>query len=125
MVKQLTFPQTKKIIPPRPTIRSESVAYQIAKEIVETVNLDEVYWTADELNDRIFDVQHDIMENGNPADVFERLHRKSPFKTDEQRERVTAPYGWEGIDEHCRHIAGMIAEEKLVDAVDAWKERYS
>jgi len=124
MPKQLTFPQTKSIVPPRPTIQSERVAYEIAREIVVEVNLDDVYWNADELDDRIFDVQQEIMARGNPASVFDRLYHKQPFRTDEKRERVTAPYGWEGIDEHCRWIADEIAERKLTEATKAWEKRY-
>ena len=123
-MKQLIIPQANGIIPPRPTIRSDHVAYEIAKEIVIEVNLDEVYWTAEELDSRIFDVQQEIMARGKPAFVFERLYHKQPFRTDEKRERVTAPYGWEGIDEHSQWIAEEIAERKLTEATQAWEKRY-
>ena len=124
-MRQLILPQAKGIIPPRPTLQSERVAYKIAREIVIEVNLDEVYWTAEELDARIFDVQQEIITRGKPAFVFERLYHKQPFRTDEKRERVTAPYGWEGIDEHCQWIADEIAERKLAEAVESWNKRYA
>ena len=112
------------IRPPRPTIRDGVVSLRIAERLVREVNLDEFYWTAAELSDRVWDVQQEIMRHGNVPTVFHRLYRKQPFSTCEQRGRVTHPYGWDGIDEQCRTVGDDIAFDELAKAVKAWKERY-
>jgi len=122
-MKQLRFPAIKFCRPPKPTITSERVAEAIAKRIVAEVNLDECYWEADELEERILDVCGEIMRAGRPATVFSRLYRRQPLVND-RGDRGGHPYGWEGIDEHCRAIAGEIAEEELHAAVQWWKKRY-
>ena len=118
MQKQLRLPIPKSIRPPRPTIRDEAVALRIAERIVAEVNLDEFYWTAAELPDRIWDVQQEIMQCGRLATVFQRLHAS------EGPDVGGGKYGWEGIDEHCRNIADDIAVEEVAKAMKAWKERY-
>lgn len=108
MTKQLCLRGLK---PSRPTIQTKRVAEAIATRIVKEVNLDDFYWTPSELPDRIEDVTQEIMRCGNPATVFTRL-RKSRGATD--------PYGWEGINEHCRHIGDEIASEELQNAIDKY-----
>lgn len=119
--QQLCFPGLK---PSKPTIRTPRVAERIAKRIVAAVNLDEFYWESSEIPDRVFDVAQEIMCCGRPATVFGRLQRKSPPVTNAPRsERVCHPYGWEGIDEHCREIADEIETEELRRAIGEW-QRY-
>lgn len=120
-MKQKRF--DKMPIPPKPTIRTDYVAERIAKRIVEEVNLDEFYWTNNELPDRVWDVQQEIMREGKPATVFVRLEKRQPLLTCGGR-RVTHPYGWEGMDDHCRCCAPDIAREELQSAIDDWRERY-
>jgi hypothetical protein len=95
----------------------------IAKRIVEEVNLDEFYWEAHEIEDRILDVRDEIMRSGRPATVFSRLYDRQPPIND-RGDKAGEPYGWDGIDEHCRHIADQIAEEELQAAVKWWRETY-
>jgi hypothetical protein len=106
-----------------PTIRDETVARQIAKRIVATVNLDEFYWLAEEIDDRVLDVQWEIMRCGRPATVFSRLERRQPLASC-RGDRVTHPYGWEGIDEHCRNIGDEIAQSVLNEARKQYRDRY-
>jgi len=75
---QQVFPQTRHVHPPKPTIRSEHVARLVAERIVCEVNVDEFYWTRDEVPDRIADVAKEIMRCGRPATVFGRLWRQQP-----------------------------------------------
>jgi hypothetical protein len=106
------------IRPPKPTSRDEAVSLRIATRIVQEVNLDEFYWTAEELPDRIWDVQQEIMRSGYAKTVFARLHKA------EGPDVGGGKYGWEGIDEHCRAIGQDITWDELAKAVKAWKERY-
>lgn len=103
--------------PPRPTIRHERVAMKIAKRIISEVNLDDFYWKPSELPDIIEDVAFEIMRCGRPATVFGRLLSKQPLASC-NGERITHPYGWEGIDDHCRYIADDIAAEELQAAIE-------
>lgn len=109
--------------PDPPTIRTARVAHAIAARIVKAVNLDEFYWTFEELPERIADVEREIVRCGRPASVFERLHRQQPPVSD-GGERGGHPYGWEGIDEHCYHIADEIAAEELEKALCEYKRDY-
>lgn len=118
------LPGFENIRPPAPTIRDERVALAIARRIVAEVNLDDFYWATEEIPDRVFDVQQELIRGIVPADIFAALELKQPFISCERRERVLHPYGYEGIDEHCRHIANEIADQELETAVDAWRERY-
>lgn len=115
---QKCFPGLKPIVP---TIRTPSVARRIAERIVAAVNLDDFYWTPSEVPDRIEDVAAEIVRCGRPATVIDRLHRKSPWVSDERRERVTEPWGWDGINNHCRDIADGIAEEELDAAIERYR----
>lgn len=109
------------LMPPKPTIRNRTVAERIARRITEAVNLDNFYWTPDEMADRVADVEEEIMRCVRPASVFDRLHRKSPPVSDRPgSERITHPYGWEGISEHCHAIADDIAAEELDTAIGEW-----
>ena len=110
--------------PDPPTICTEDVALAIAKRLVSEVNLDDFYWSPEEINNRIWDVQQEIMRCGRPATVFSRLERRQPLASC-SGERVTHPYGWEGIDEHCRCIGAEIAEEELRCALDEYASRYA
>jgi len=67
--------------------------------------------------------QREIMRCGRPATVTGRLYRKQPLQ-DDNGEWVTHPWGWEGIDEHCRAIGDRIAKEELAKAMEKWEERY-
>lgn len=98
--------------PDPPTLRSRAVAEEIARRIVAEVNLDDFYWEKDELPDRIADVTEEIMGGGKVRTLFTRLHRKQPPYND-KGDLGGHPYGWEGIDEHCRHIADEIADGVL------------
>lgn len=118
MAKQLRLSIPKAIRPPKPTIRDQAVALKIAERIVSEVNLDDFYWTPDELPDRIWDVQHEIMRCGNVPTVFSRLHKA------EGPDVGGGKYGWEGIDEHCRHIGQEIADEEHGKAIAKWRRRY-
>lgn len=121
---QRRFPEMAKVVPPRPTIRTEAVALRIACEIIEEVNDDDFYWTKEEISDRVFDVQQEIMRAGRPATVFRRLYRKQhPINC--KGDRAGHPYGWEGIDEHCRIVADGIAETQLEAAIARYDERYT
>ena len=120
MAKQQCFPGLK---PPRPTIRTERVARRIAERIVKEVNLDDFYWTLEELPERIEDVTREIVRKSTPATVFKRLYRQQQPISD-KGERGAHPYGWEGIDEHCRHIAAEIATEELERAQAEWRRDY-
>ena len=120
---QLRLPIPKSCRSPRPTIRDPLVAERIAKRIVAEVNLDEFYWTAAELPDRIWDVTQEIILAGNPRTVFSRLYRKQP-PCSCSGERGGHPYGWEGIDEHCDVIADEIANDELFAARDEWHKRW-
>lgn len=120
-MKQLLFPGMPR--PPRPTIRSETVALAVARRIIAEVNLDEFYWAENEIPDRIFDVQHEIMRCGRPATVFVRLERQQNLAGC-TGERTTHPYGWNGIDERCRAMAPEIAKEELAAAIVDYESRY-
>lgn len=109
--------------PPRPTVQDEKVASRIAARIVEAVNLDEFYWTKEEVPDRIADVTQEIVLYGKPRGVFYRLWKKQPL-ADCSGRRGGHPYGWDGIDDHCRDIADEIAKEELERAVEEYRERY-
>lgn len=108
MPKQLCFRGLK---PTVPTLRTPSVARRIAERIVAEVNLDEFYWEADSLPDRIADVTEEIVAHGNPKTVMDRLRRKMP-------------HGWDAIVEHCRAIAGDIAREEVEKAVEEYRQHY-
>ncbi len=99
--------------PPVPTVQTEAVALAIATRIVTEVNMDEFYWTKGEVPDCVLDVQDEIMRHGEPKTVFFRLWQRGMSK-----------YGWEGIEEHCEHIAGDIADEELKKARLKYAKRY-
>ena len=120
MSKQTCLPGLN---PMPPTMRTPSVAHRIAERIVKEVNLDDFYWTPDELPERITDVAKEIVRVGRPGSVFSRLWKRQPPFNDDG-ERGGHPYGWEGIDEHCRHIAGEIAEEEVEAAVEKHRRNY-
>lgn len=125
MIKQQRFKSMKNLKPPRPTIREEKVATKIAERIIDEVNLDEFYWEGSEIEDRITDVAFEIMRCGRPATVFGRLYGIQPRVGDKEFGlRVTHPYGWEGIDDHCRAIADEIAAEELRSALAHYKNLY-
>lgn len=109
--------------PDPPTIHTASVAMRIAERIVKAVNLDDFYWCPEELPERIEDVATEIVRNGEPTTVFFRLHRKQAPISD-SGEKSTSPYGWEGIDEHCRAIATAIATEELASAMQQYRRDY-
>ena len=92
---------------------------RIAERIVSEVNLDEFYWTAEELPVRIWDVQQEIMRRGNVPMVFARLHKAEGLDVGGGK------YGWEGIDEHCRMIGQEIAGEEKAKAIVEWNRRYT
>jgi len=109
--------------PQRPTIRTPHVAEKIARRIVAAVNTDEFYWAADEIEDRVWDIQQELVRRGRPRTVFlrlEHLQRLGAYS----RDRVTRPYGWEGIDEHCRDIGDTIAATVLAKAITTWEREY-
>jgi hypothetical protein len=105
-----------------PTIRSRSVAVKVAKRIVKEVNLDDFYWAPEELPDRIADIADEIMRAGNPATVITRLHEKQPLP--DGGIRAGHPYGWGGIDEHCRAIGDEIAAEVVREANTEYRRDY-
>jgi len=117
MTMQLRLPIPKTIRPPKPSIRDEAVSLRIAERIVREVNLDEFYWTAEELPDRIFDVQQEIMRCGNVPTVFTRLHKA-------ENQDGGGKYGWDGIEDHCRQIGQDLADEEHGKAITEWKRRY-
>lgn len=123
-MRQPRFPCMKSCRPPKPTFTSERVATAIARRLVAEVNLDEFYWEADEIEERILDVRDEIMRAGRPTTVFTRLWKRQP-PVSCNGERGAHPYGWDGIDEHCRAIADGIAEEELQAAIKWWRERYA
>ena len=115
-VKQLRFPSMRKIKPSTLTIRDEKVALAIAQRIVKEVDPDNFYWQPSEIEDRIYDVQQEIMRVGRPATVFGRLvKRQSP---------LSCSYGWEGIEQDCRCTADAISDEELHKAREHYSERY-
>lgn len=117
-MKQKTFPGMR---PPRPTIRTRRVAERVAVRLVEAVNLDEFYWTREELPERIADVTEEIMRLGFPAAVFKRLHKQERNRLGDGGHN----YGWEGIHEHCGVIADDIACEELERAFVEWDRDYA
>jgi hypothetical protein len=123
MEKQLRFETMKSVRPPVPTIRTPDVAERIARRIIAEVNLDDFYWEPGEIEDRVYDVTQEIARCGRPANVFSRLYQRQPPFND-RGDRGGHPFGWEGIDEHCRHIADEIAEEELDAARKHYTERY-
>ena len=118
MQTQLRLPIPRTIRPTRPSIRDEAVARRIAERIVREVNMDDFYWTPEELPERIWDTQQEIMRAGNVPTVFTRLHKA------EGADAGGGKYGWEGIDEHCRHIGQEIADEEHDKAIAEWRSRY-
>jgi hypothetical protein len=110
--------------PKPPTIRSARVAAAIARRIVAAVNDDDFYWSPEDVPERIADVQREIMRCGRPAIVFLRLYSQQPFRTDGGGERVTDPYGWDGIHNHCSAIAAEIAAEEVEKAVTEYERQY-
>lgn len=106
---QTCFPGMR---PKRPTMRTRRVAEAIARRIVEEVNIDDFYWTREELPDRIADVAEEIMRRGPVQSIFYRLWKGQPPFDSSGR-----PYGWEGIDDHCNAIVHEIAHEELARAV--------
>ena len=120
MPKQICFPGLK---PPVPTMRTIRVVVAIARRIVEIVNLDDFYWESSEIPERITDVAAEIMRCGRPLSVFQRLHHQQPPISD-SGERGGHPYGWDGIDDHCRAIADDIAREEVEKAVAQHKLIY-
>ena len=103
--------------PPQPTLRTRAVAEEVARRIVVEVNLDDFYWTAEEVPERIADVAEEIMRVGLPATVFTRLYGK-------QSARSGHPYGWDGIGEHCGHIADDIVTDGVSKAVKDYHRDY-
>jgi predicted DNA-binding protein (UPF0278 family) len=104
-------------------MRTERVAKAIAARIVAEVNLDDFYWTPEEVPERIEDVTKEIVRCGRPASVFYRLWKQQHPISDSGL-RADDPYGWEGIDEHCRHIGNEIAREEVQKAVDQYERDY-
>jgi hypothetical protein len=107
--------------PTKPTIRTPSVARRIAERIVAEVNLDEFYWESEKIPERVEDVAAEIVRCGHPATVFHRLHRAERKADPEIGGGI---YGWEGIEEHCEHIADEIAAEELAAAVERHRREY-
>lgn len=122
-LKQLRFPGMKKLKPPRPTIRSEDVALAISKRIVSAVNPDDFHWEPSEIEDRIFDIQQEIMLAGYPATVIGRLWKKQRPCND-KGDRGGHPYGWDGLEQDCRAVAAEIAAEEQDKALTKWNARY-
>jgi hypothetical protein len=123
MNKQLRLPVCKGIKPPPPSYQDEKIAEQIARRIVAAVNMDECYWVAGEIEDVVYDVMLEIMRAGHPRTVFRRLEKRQPPLSC-YGERATHPYGWEGIDDHCNHVADDIAADVMAAARAEYKERY-
>lgn len=122
-MKQLRFPAMTTCRPPKPKLTDHRVAEAIARRIVAEVNLGDFYWEPEEIETRVWDVTREIMRVGRPESVFTRLYKQQPPVSCDGR-RGGHPYGWDGIDEHCRHIADEIAEQELQAAVHWWRQRY-
>jgi len=114
-MKQKRFPSMFELRPPRPTTRDKKVARRISERLVCEVNLDDFYWEPSEIEDRVLDVTAEIVLNGEPAKVFHRLAKKYTGAD---------PYGWEGIDDHCRAIADEIEAEEVQKARREYAKRY-
>ena len=121
--KQLRFESMKKLRPPKPTIRDEHVALRIAERIVKGINDDDdyCYWEPEEVPHLIDKMAAEIVSAGNPQNVTERLRKQQPLILGTHGGH---PWGWEGIREACREIAGDIAAEELKSAVEKWESRY-
>lgn len=109
--------------PPLPTIRSRIIAERVAARLVAAVNMDSFHWEAEELPARLADVTQEIMRCGRPETVFTRLE-KQQHPVDDTGRRGAHPYGWEGIDEHCRAIAKGIADEEIAKAIGRHKREF-
>lgn len=123
MSTQLRLPIARNLRPPRPSIRDEVVALRIAERLVSEVNLDDFYWTPEELPTRVWEIQQEIMRKGDVRNVFARLYRRQP-PVSCSGERGGHPYGWEGIQEHCYEIGQDIADDEQSKAIAKWKARY-
>ena len=117
---QLCFSRMK---PPPPTIRNRLIAEHVAARLVAAVNIDYFYWEPEEIPTRLADVAYEIMRCGRPETVFSRL-LKQQHPVDDTGRRGAHPYGWEGLDEHCRSIAGEIADEEIATAVGRHKRAF-
>jgi len=109
--------------PKRPSMKTESVALAIAKRIVAEVNIENCYWPEETIEDRVYDVQQEIMRGGRPDGVFGRLWTRRTF-SDTTGKVKGSPYCWEFLSQHCREIAPAIAQQERDKAVDVWKRRY-
>lgn len=122
-MSQMRFETMKDLKPPAPSLLDEAVATKIAMRIVTDVNMDEFYWSSDELNERVNDVRDEIMTGGDPGRVFDRLRAKHK-PTSASGKREGHPYGFNGIALHCSQIATEITGSELIDAVKRYIERY-
>ena len=104
------LPGFENVRPPKPDMRDERVALAIARRIVDEVNLDDFYWTADEKEDRAYELAVSIVAGGGRSAVFKRLPHA---------------WKWEGIEDHYHDIAEEIAREELAAAIKHWQERYA
>lgn len=95
-MQQLTFKGMPK--PKRPSMKTESVALAIAKRIVAEVNFENFYWPEETVEDRIFDVQQEIMRGGRPDGVFGRLWSRKTY-TDTTGKVKGSPYCWEHLSQ--------------------------
>ncbi len=121
---QLRFESMRDLKPSRPTVQDEAVAEEIARHIVEAVNLDEFYWEGDDVTARIRQVRDEIVLNGEPEKVFIRLAKKEP-PADCQRRKSEQRLLYERVSEHCEHIAKAIVAEVLEASGKRYDERYS
>lgn len=122
-MNQMRFEAMKELKPPEPGIRDEAIAKRIAERIVNAVNLDEFYWTPDEIEERVADVTSEIVLNGDPKSVFQRLVRNQrPVNCAGKKEGH--PYAFVGIDDHCRNIAAEITGDELIEAQIRYQQRY-
>lgn len=122
-MQQLRFNTMRQLRPPKPTAHDEGVALKIAERIVAEVNLDEFYWTVEEVPQRVDEMVEEIIKKGRPRTVVHRLWKNQPLVSDDGT-RGSHPWGWEGIEEHCFAIADKIEAEEVKAAVDHWMKRY-
>jgi len=120
---QRRFESMRDIKPPRPEIQDDAIAEEIAKHIIEAVNLDEFYWDGDDIQDRIGKVRDEIIANGAPEHVFRRLAKKEPPASC-SGEKSAQCRVYEGIADHCEHITKAIVAEVMEAANKRYDERY-
>lgn len=107
------LPGFEGVHPPRPELTDEAVAGDAAVLAVGALNLDEFYWTGEEVAVRVLQMQGLLMQGRRlNARLIRELHGQHG--------------GWKcgDFEPHLEAIGPKIEQEVLESAVQRWRERY-